>query len=103
MHNNQQGTLPAAPGRDLFAPRILIGIFQGLVLYVLLNAAHNRSGIATIPLLFFPLLLVTLFIPPMFIMGLQRMRGDSARDVGRRARRSGGNAWLSRRVAIRRR
>ena len=75
MHNNQQGTLPAVPGRDLFAPRILIGIFQGLVLYVLLNAVHNRSGIATIPLLFFPLLLVTLFIPPVFIMGLQRMRG----------------------------
>src|SRR3954453_10526935 len=75
MQNNQQGTPQAAPGRDLFAPRLLIGIFQGLVLYLLMNAAHNRSGIATIPLLFFPLVLVTLFIPPAFIVGLQRMRG----------------------------
>ena len=75
MQNNQQGTLQAVPGGKLFAPRLVTGIFQGLVLYLLMNAAHNRSGIATIPLLFFPLLLVTLFVPPAFIVGLQRMRG----------------------------
>lgn len=76
MQKNQQGTLPAAPGRDLFTPRLLIGIFQGLALYLLLNAAHNRGGIAAIPLLLFPLLLVALFIPPVLIVGLQRMRGN---------------------------
>ncbi|NYH26894.1 DUF4153 domain-containing protein [Paraburkholderia bryophila] len=74
MQDNQRGTLQAAPGRELFVPRLLIGIFQGLVLYLLMNAAHNRSGIATIPLLFFPLLLVTLFTPPAFILGLQQIR-----------------------------
>ncbi|NML35082.1 DUF4153 domain-containing protein [Paraburkholderia antibiotica] len=74
MQNNQQGTLRAAPGRDLFVPRLLIGIFQGLILHLLTNAAHHRSGIATIPLLLFPLLLVSLFIPSTFIVGLQRMR-----------------------------
>ena len=75
MQSNQQETPQAAQGRDLFAPRLLTGIFQGLVLYLLMNAAHHRSGITTIPLLFFPLLLVTLFIPPAFIVGLRRMRG----------------------------
>jgi hypothetical protein len=75
MQNSRQGTLQAAPGRERFAPRLLMGIFQGLVLYLLMNAAHGRSGIATIPLLLFPLLLVALFIPPAFIVGLQQMRG----------------------------
>ncbi|WP_217478007.1 DUF4153 domain-containing protein [Paraburkholderia humisilvae] len=75
MQNNQQATLHAAPGRDLFAPRLFIGILQGFVLYLLMNAARNGGGIATIPLLFFPLLLVTLLIPSALIVGLQRMRG----------------------------
>lgn len=75
MQNNQQGTLRAAPGRDLFALRLITGIFQGLALYLLLNAAHVHSGIATIPVLFFPLLLVVLFIPPVLVVGLPRMRG----------------------------
>jgi hypothetical protein len=60
MQNNQQGTLRAVSGRNLFALRLITGIFQGLALYLLLNAAHNRSGIATIPVLFFPLLLDTM-------------------------------------------
>jgi hypothetical protein len=75
MQNDQQGMLQAVPGRSLFARRLLTGIFQGLVLYLLLNAAVNHSGIATTPLLFFPLFLVALFIPPTLIVGLQRMRG----------------------------
>jgi hypothetical protein len=74
MQNHQPGTLQAPSGKDLFVPRLLIGLFQGLMLYLLLNAAAHRSGIATVPLLFFPLLLVGLFIPPVWIVGLQRMR-----------------------------
>ncbi len=73
MQDNQQGTLQVAPGRDLFALRLLTGIFQGVALYLLINAAQHRSGIATIPALFFPLLLITLFIPPTLIVGLPRM------------------------------
>jgi hypothetical protein len=74
MQNNQPGTLHAASGRDLFAQRLLIGGLQGLILYLLMNAALHRSSIAAIPVLFFPLLLVSLFIPPVLIVGLQRMR-----------------------------
>lgn len=76
QHTIQQETLQTASARDLFMPRFLIGISQGLVLYLLTNAAHQRSGIATIPLLFFPLVLLSLFIPPAVIVGLYRMRGD---------------------------
>jgi hypothetical protein len=75
MQNNGQGILRAAPGRNIFALRLIAGIFQGLALYLLLNAAQNRSGIATIPPLFFPLLLAILFIPPTLIVGLPRIRG----------------------------
>jgi hypothetical protein len=74
MQVNQQGALQAAPGRDPFALWLLTGIFQGVALYLLLNAAHHGSGIAAIPALFFPLLLVTLFIPPTLIVGVPRMR-----------------------------
>lgn len=74
MQNYQLGALQAPPGKDLFVARLLIGFFQGFILYLLLNAADHRSGIATVPLLFFPLLLVGLFIPPTLIVGLQRMR-----------------------------
>jgi hypothetical protein len=74
MQDNQQRTLQAAPGRDLFALRLLTGVLQGVALYLLMNTAHHRSGVATIPALFFPLLLVTLFIPPTLIVGLPRMR-----------------------------
>lgn len=75
MQNNQQGTQRFVPGRDLFVLRLIVGIVQGLALYLLLNAAHNRSGIATIPVLFFPLFLVILLIPTTLIVGLPRMSG----------------------------
>ena len=75
MQNSQQETLRAAPGRSLFALRLIAGIFQGFALYLLLNAAHNRSIIATFSGLFFPLLLVILVIPPTLIVGLPRMSG----------------------------
>src|ERR1700688_1668426 len=52
MQDNQQRTLQALPGRNLFALRLLTGIFQGVALYMLMNAAHHRSGIASIPALF---------------------------------------------------
>jgi hypothetical protein len=76
MQNNQRGILLATPDRhrQLFALRLIIGILQGLVLYLLLNAARHRSGIATIPVLFFPLHLAMLFIPPALIVGLPRVK-----------------------------
>jgi hypothetical protein len=73
MENNQQLAPQAGPDRNLFARRLIAGLVQGLVLYLLMNAARHHSGIATIPSLFFPLLLVTLFIPPTVIAGLPRM------------------------------
>jgi hypothetical protein len=75
MQNNYQGALQATPGRDLFVRRLITGIAQGVVLYLLTSAAHDRRGIATVPLLLFPLFLVCLYIPPTLIVGLQRMRG----------------------------
>ena len=75
MQDNQHAALEVAQGRSLFAPRLFVGIVQGLLLYLLISAARSRSGIATTPLLFFPLLLVVLFLPPVLIVGLQRMTG----------------------------
>ncbi|WP_144155045.1 hypothetical protein [Paraburkholderia sp. BCC1885] len=75
MQSDQQETARAVPGRDLLAPRLIAGIFQGVALYLLLDAAHNRSGIATVPIVFFPLLLVILFIPPTLMVGFCRMSG----------------------------
>jgi hypothetical protein len=75
MKDHQHLTLQATPGRNLFALRLLVGICQGLALYLLANAAHDRSGIAAVPALFFPLVLVALFIPPTLIAGLPQMRG----------------------------
>ncbi|WP_206956270.1 DUF4153 domain-containing protein [Trinickia acidisoli] len=74
MQNNPQEPRHAAQGRQLFALRLIIGIFQGLALYLLLNAARHHSGIATHSFLFFPVLLVTLFVAPPLIVGLPRMR-----------------------------
>jgi len=35
--------------RDLFAQRLVIGILQGILLYLLLDAAHNQRAIAKLP------------------------------------------------------
>ncbi|MDR5826070.1 DUF4153 domain-containing protein [Caballeronia sp. LZ043] len=75
MHNDQLSTPQAVRGQTLFAPRLLFGLLQGVALYLLMNAAHTRGSIATTPLLFFPLILVALFVPPMLVVGFQRMRG----------------------------
>lgn len=74
MQDNPQATLQATTGRHLFVSRLLCGVVQGGVLYLLTNAARHHSGIATIPSVFFPLYLVALLIPPMVIAGLSHMR-----------------------------
>jgi len=75
MLNDQTGTPQVVSGETLFAPRLLCGLLQGLALYLLMNATHARNSIAAIPMLFFPLLLVALFVPPMLVVGFRRMRG----------------------------
>jgi hypothetical protein len=75
MQDKRHGALQFAPDRNLFVLRLIAGVVQGLVLYLLLNAARNNSGIATLPALFYPLLLVVLFIPPTLIVGFPRMSG----------------------------
>ncbi|CAB3773206.1 DUF4153 domain-containing protein [Paraburkholderia humisilvae] len=74
MQSNQQGTPRVASESTLVASRMVVGLCQGLALYVLVSAMHDRSGIAKIPVLFFPLILVALFVPPTIVVGLSQMR-----------------------------
>jgi hypothetical protein len=60
------------------ATRLAIGLAQGLVLYGLYRAAHDRAWPATEPLLFVPLLLVVLLVPLILISSLGHMAGRKA-------------------------
>jgi len=61
-------TLPQAGTR-----RILLGLLQGLLLYGLYRAAKVHAWPSTASLLFMPLVLVTLFVPPLLISGMGHM------------------------------
>ncbi|MDY0974125.1 DUF4153 domain-containing protein [Massilia sp. CFBP9012] len=50
--------------------RIVIGLAQGLLLYLLYTAAQDKSWPATVPLLFGPLVMLGLLLPVILISGL---------------------------------
>ncbi len=60
--------------RNVFAVRLILGLAQGLALYLLYSALDQRSWPATIPLLFAPLAVVALFIPLLLLQGLGNLR-----------------------------
>lgn len=69
----------AAPGgtapvpTNLFACRLMIGIVQGMLLYFLIEAARPPHS-AMLPIVFFPLLLVIVYIAPVIEIGIGRLR-----------------------------
>jgi hypothetical protein len=65
--------LPALPLPRVGTWRILIGLLQGLLLYLLYHAAQERAWPATEFLLFVPLVVVALFVPVLLISGLGHM------------------------------
>lgn len=58
---------------SLAGTRIAIGLVQGLVLYLLYRAGKELLWPATMPLLFVPLLMVSIFAPVLAISGLGQM------------------------------
>ena len=60
--------LPALP--RVGGWRILLGLLQGLVLYLLYNATNNATWPGTQPLAFGPLVLAAFFVPPLLISSL---------------------------------
>ncbi|MEW6762325.1 MAG: DUF4153 domain-containing protein [Pseudomonadota bacterium] len=59
--------------KSLAGTRIAIGLVQGLVLYLLYRAGKELLWPATMPLLFVPLLMVSIFAPVLAISGLGQM------------------------------
>lgn len=53
--------------------RILLGLLQGLILYLLYRAAEHHAWPSTQSLLFVPLVLLALFLPSIAISGLGHM------------------------------
>ena len=53
--------------------RILLGLLQGLLLYLLYRAAKDHAWPATESLLFVPLVLIALFVPPLLVSSLGHM------------------------------
>src|SRR5258708_1410679 len=60
-------------GQRLFTVRLVIGLVQGLALYLLYSAYDDRVWPATQGLLFAPMSLVWLFVPTLLIQALGEM------------------------------
>jgi hypothetical protein len=65
--------LPALPG--LGPLRLLIGLLQGLALYLLYSAAHDKLWPATNATLFIPLVLLCLLCPPLLVASVGHLPG----------------------------
>ncbi len=61
-------------GRGVFVARLVLGLGQGLALYLLFSAFDLKSWPATEPLLFAPLAIVALFVPLLVSQALGNMR-----------------------------
>lgn len=66
-------SLPAPASPRTGARRIVLGLLQGLFLYLLYRAAREQVWPATSPLLFAPMLMVGLYVPLVAISGLGHM------------------------------
>jgi hypothetical protein len=66
-------TLPAPASPRTGARRIVLGLLQGLFLFLLYRAAREHVWPATSPLLFAPMLLAGLYVPLIAISGLGQM------------------------------
>ena len=64
----------AQGGQRIFVARLIVGLAQGLVLYLLYYAFDNKAWPATEPNFFAPLLLVFLFVPLLVLQGMGNLR-----------------------------
>ena len=69
-----QDTTPGQGSQQIFLARLVIGLVQGLILYLLYFAHDQKAWPATDPNLFAPLLLVFLFVPLLALQGLGNLR-----------------------------
>jgi hypothetical protein len=67
-------SLPALTLPGVGSRRILLGLLQGLLLYLLYRAGKEQVWPATASLLFVPLVLAAVILPPILISGLGHMR-----------------------------
>jgi hypothetical protein len=67
-------SLPALTSPRVGAARILLGLFQGLLLYLLYRSGEQLAWPATVSMVFVPLVLAALLLPPILISGLGHMR-----------------------------
>jgi hypothetical protein len=63
-------SLPALPLPGIGSRRILLGLLQGLLLYLLYRAGKEQTWPASVPLLFVPLVLAALILPVILVSGL---------------------------------
>lgn len=71
MSEAEVGSL--AGSQSLGRTRLIVGLGQGLALYLLYRAGDAHAWPATAPMLFAPLALVAFFVPPIIIEGLGAM------------------------------
>jgi hypothetical protein len=67
-------SLPALSSPRVGAARVLLGLLQGLLLYLLYRSGEQLAWPATSSLLFVPLVLAALIVPPILISGLGHLR-----------------------------
>jgi hypothetical protein len=67
-------SLPALSSPRVGAARVLLGLLQGLLLYLLYRSGEQLAWPATASLLFVPLVLAALIVPPILISGLGHLR-----------------------------
>lgn len=62
------------PGVSGLGPRLALGIVQGVLLYGLYREAASHSDFARQSLLFVPLVLAALVVPPLAVVGTTQLR-----------------------------
>lgn len=60
--------------RQVFVARLILGLAQGLALYLLYSAFDHKSWPASAPDIFAPLIMVALFVPLVALQGLGNLR-----------------------------
>ena len=69
-HPSDSPPLPSLVLPQVGSRRILLGLLQGLLLYLLYRAGKEQAWPATVPLLFVPLVLAALIVPVILVSGL---------------------------------
>jgi hypothetical protein len=70
LDSSEYPSLPALTSPRIGAWRILLGLLQGLLLYLLYRAGQDLAWPATVPMLLVPLMLAGLLVPVILISGL---------------------------------